>query len=218
MASASGWEFTVCDPGGLSTTSAERCSRVFMTTAARRMIGVTRKRFKDCGLLDVVRPRGEASARARNFRFQTAESSPSSSSRRFPRTRGGPARGFAAAGLGPQGTGPRDRQESQIRAATPAGVFVGTCDVCGIPRGPGGDSCRSPLAQSSGGTFQGRGTWALAPVGPAQPPRRLDSCSVSPDTLEVNVGRRWPRIQPLRRQEYVVSSLLVEGQEGKIHE
>lgn len=124
-----------------------------------------------------------------------------------------PLQGFAVAGLGPQGAGPRDRQERQIRAATLAGVFVGTCDVCGLPRVPGGDSCHSPLAQSSGGTFQGRGTWALAPVGPAQHLRGLGSCSVSPDTLGLNVGRRWPQIQPLRRPEYIVSSLLMEGQE-----
>lgn len=90
--------------------------------------------------------------------------------------------------------------------------------MCGLPRVPGGDSCHSPLAQSSGGTFQGRGTRALAPVGPAQRPRGLGSCSVSPDTLELYVGRRWPQIQPLRRPEYVVSSLLMEGQEGKMYE
>lgn len=44
----SGWKFALCDPGGLS-----RCSRMFITMATNRMIGVTRKCFKDCGLLDV---------------------------------------------------------------------------------------------------------------------------------------------------------------------
>lgn len=164
MASASGWEFAVCDPGGLSTTSAERCSRVFMTTAAHRMIGVTRKRFKDWGRLDAVRPQGGGQLPGAELPFPDGGGLaaflklPLSAHPRRPRFRASRLLVWAPRGLGP-GTGRRGRYEPQHRL----GFSWGRVMCVGYPVSREGTAAtrRSPRALVAPSRVEARGRWHL---------------------------------------------------------
>lgn len=154
---------------------------MFVTMATNRIIGVTRKCFKDCGL-----------AVGHLWKPGPVHRLPFSEGRLLAlcqvcRHVEAPLQGSAVIGLsaqrgGAEGSGTKTRYKPQPRVG-----FSWECMICGNAAGVGRAAPHSPdgnphgyfSLEATADIFKSKSTWVQAPGGPSQPPRAPGSGSVS---------------------------------------